>query len=643
MQINLPRILLATLTGIIFLLHSSCTKDVLDDTLVPTEVLQPTRLQAETSQTVTLTPINDSYLKGSTNYNAAIVRLKEYERNAYLMFDLSQIDGEITSATLQFKVNRYSGSGTINVYWGKGTAWTENNLSLQNRPIPYGHLGSINKSYPLGSTQKISLKASSLGPEKTTLILLHRDGSELAFDSGESSNPPKLTVTYSSSGSTAKTQTVPKGYYVTTNGKSTNSGLSESSAWSLEHAINTATAGDVVYVKAGNYGNLQLVPNSAGTPDKPIKFIGYTSIPGDLNSSNGSTFRYGDRIDSSRMPLLKGYPTSGRIALRIQKDYLEIQNFQIQAYSMALVVNGNHVSLKNIITYETGPQSVNSGSGKGIIVYGNNANVEDCFDYNSTSQGITLFGSSNSKVSHCKVYSNNRINPNGYYILLAEGTTNSIVENCIVYRDKDADVHRGHGLVLKDLASNNTVRNSFAYNTGIEVNFSGVSYNTFDNVKIYGSYSSDHGEFSSDIRVINGAHDNTFKNIYLEDCRYAINFHDFDDGFVGPGSDRDVTKGGDNNKFINVQVNKAKNIIGATSVEVGKYAYSNNNQFTNCSFNNISQAPFFSYQTMRNTSFTGCSFANIPDRIIKKEYLGGTIPLTFTDCTFSNIGFAIPR
>ena len=267
----------------------------------------------------------------------------------------------------------------------------------------------------------------------------------------------------------------------------------------------------------------------------------------------------------------------------------------------------------------------------------------DCFDYNSTSQGITLSNSHNSIVNYCQVYSDNKINPGGYYILLTEGTENSIVDHSVVYRDKDADIHRGHGFVLKDRAIKNTIKNSISYNTGIEVNFSGVYSNTFENVTINGSYSSDDTEFSSNIRVINGAHDNTFIGIHINDCRYAINFHDFDDGFVGPEGNLDALEGGSNNKFKNVVVSRAKNIIGATSPEVGPLAFSNNNEFTGCTFKDITMAPFFSYQTMKNTKFVNCSFSNIPSKVITKEYKGGSLPIRFENCTFTHVGFPIPN
>ncbi len=642
MKFNCQNTLRTSLSCIVLFLFFSCSNDLLDET----EELNAIQYQAKTSKTVTLTPIHDAFLQGSSSYNSSIIRLEETIRKGYLMFDLSKIEGQITSASLEFTISSDPGYGTIEVYLGNGDVWTETNLNTTNRPNAGAFLGSINKSYPLGSTEKISLKTDSLSAAKTSLILLHKNGNDLAFASKQTATPPKLTLTYNSSTSAPQASSpasVTNGYYVTVSGKSTNNGLSEGSAWNLEHAIKTASAGDVVYVKAGNYGNLKLIPNSAGTSDRPIKFIGYSNTPGDIVSNNGSTFKYGDRVDANKMPLLKGNAYQNRIAIRIQKDYVEIHNFQIQGYNSGLVLNGNYSLLKNIITYATGPQNVNSGSGKGIMVYGNNARLEDCFDYNSTSQGITLSGSKSSNISHCKVYSDNKINPNGYYILLNGGTSNSVVEDCIVYRDKDADEHRGHGLVLKDLATNNTIKNSSTYNTGIMVNFSGVKYNTFENINVQGSYSSDANEYSSNISINNGANNNTFENIYIKDSGRAIKFYEFDDGYVGEGGNRDLSQGGSNNKFINIQVNKAKNIIAAMSPRVGKSAFSNNNEFINCSFKNIYGTPFFSYQSMSNTKLVNCSFENIPNRQLVVSYRGGSMPLNFNGCSFLNVGFPIPK
>ena len=121
-------------------------------------------------------------------------------------------------------------------------------------------------------------------------------------------------------------------YYVTTTGKSSNNGSSEALAWSIQYAFSTAKAGDIVYIKAGNYGALNLTTSNSGTTSNLIKFIGYTSTPGDLVSNNGSTFNYGDKLDSSKMPLLSG--ELGKTAITIQNNYVQLENFQITKHQI---------------------------------------------------------------------------------------------------------------------------------------------------------------------------------------------------------------------------------------------------------------------------------------------------------------------
>ena len=432
-------------------------------------------------------------------------------------------------------------------------------------------------------------------------------------------------------------------YYVTTSGKSSNTGANENSAWSLDHAFKTAKAGDVVYIKAGDYGSLSLSTSNSGTIGNPIKFIGYTTTPGDLVSQEGSTFSYGDNLDSNKMPLLKGKTFLSGIGLDLRHDYVAIENLQVSDYLFGIISKGKHISLKNLIVANNGEQNNNLiQGGRGIHIYGDFTTLENSFSLNSNGEGINIKGAKNCIISHTKVYSDNIANPGGYYIAITHGGSNNVIENCVVYRDPNADLHQGHGFVLKDMATNNTIRNSTAYNTGIEVNFSGVHSNTFENIQIYGAFSKDRNQFSSCIRVINGAHDNVFKDIYIEDSRYAINFHDFNDGYTGPGGDRDEEAGGHNNKFINIEVNQAQNIIGATSPEVGTNATSNNNSFTNCTFNNISGSPIFSYMTMTNTTFSNCAFQNIPNKQLIISYNGGVFTSSFKSSTFINVNFPIP-
>ena len=432
-------------------------------------------------------------------------------------------------------------------------------------------------------------------------------------------------------------------YYVTTTGKSSNSGTTEEDAWSIQHAFSTAQAGDIIYIKAGNYGALTLSASNSGTADKPIKFIGYTTNPKDLVSNEGSSFKYGDKIDSSKMPLIKGKSFLTGTGLDLRQSHIVIENLQISDYLIGVNTRGKHTVLKNVIVANNGEQRNNSvQGGRGFHIYGDYTTIKNSFSLNSNGEGINIKGANHCIISHTQVYSVNKANPGGYYIAITHGGSNNIIDNCTVYRDKDANLHQGHGYVLKDMATNNIIRNSKAYNTGIEVNFSGVHSNTFENINIYGNFSTNKLQFSSCIRIINGAHDNVFKDIYIEDTRYAFNFHDFNDGYVGPDGDRDELAGGHNNKFINIEVNKGQNIIGATSPVVGTKATSKNNTFVDCTFRNITGSPIFSYMNMTNTTFTDCIFENIPNTSLIVSYKGGIFTANFESPTFKNVNFPDP-
>ncbi|MEQ8422599.1 MAG: Ig-like domain-containing protein [Arenibacter algicola] len=434
-------------------------------------------------------------------------------------------------------------------------------------------------------------------------------------------------------------------YYVTTTGKSSNNGSSEALAWSIQYAFSTAKAGDVVYIKAGNYGALNITSSNSGTSSNPIKFIGYTSTPGDLVSNNGSTFNYGESLNPNKMPYIKGTSTLSGIGIDIQGSYVEINNFQITDYMFGLISKGKYVILDNIITNNNGEQNNNTTqTGRGFHIYGDNTIVENCFSLNSNAEAINIKGAHNCIIRNTKVYSDNRLNPGGYYIGITGGASGNLVENCLVYRDKDADLHQGHGYVLKDKATNNIIKNSKAYNTGIEVNFSGVYNNSFEDMQLYGSYSEDRGEFSSGIRVINGAHDNYFKNIYIEDSRYVFNFHDFDDGFVNSDGDRDEAQGGNNNVFENIVSNKSNTVIALTTQDtpLGQ-STSSGNKFKNCTFSNVSSVVVASYHKVTGFEFSNCTFENIKSSYMIETNGGiGNWNATYTSCKFISVGFPIP-
>ncbi|MBQ4819025.1 carbohydrate-binding protein [Aquimarina sp. MMG016] len=149
-------------------------------------------------QTVTLSPIQDAYLQGATRFNNTIVRVEQNKRTAYLMFDLSSINGTITKAQLKFKVASDPGNGNLNVNKGTSNNWTENNLSNANKPSTGALLGSLNTTYELGSNKIVNLNTASISGNKLSLVMNMTSGNDFAFASKENgaNTPPQLVITY---------------------------------------------------------------------------------------------------------------------------------------------------------------------------------------------------------------------------------------------------------------------------------------------------------------------------------------------------------------------------------------------------------------------------------------------------------------
>ncbi len=98
----------------------------------------------ETS-TVTIAPEADSYVRGgssaSNNYGTATsLQVKDssnnsYKRRAYLRFDLGNMSGSITSATLRVKVSYVESSSTTHLCnFVSSDSWTETGINWNNKP-----------------------------------------------------------------------------------------------------------------------------------------------------------------------------------------------------------------------------------------------------------------------------------------------------------------------------------------------------------------------------------------------------------------------------------------------------------------------------------------------------------------------------
>ena len=149
--------------------------------------------------TMTLSPIHDAYLDNSRRFNNTMVRLEKGRRTGYLMFDMTGINGEITSALLEFEVFGDSGSGELLVHKATHNDWTETNISAQNRPgIKTQDIGSLTRTYTIGTKIHVPIDLSKVSGNKLGLILEMSGGNDFAFGSKENTRTgsPKLIVKY---------------------------------------------------------------------------------------------------------------------------------------------------------------------------------------------------------------------------------------------------------------------------------------------------------------------------------------------------------------------------------------------------------------------------------------------------------------
>ncbi len=147
-----------------------------------------------TESTIILAPIQDAYLQGTTLFNTNVLRVENGNRVSYMMFDLSNINGTITSVDLEFTVDTDGGDGDINVELGDNNNWTETNLSTANKPNTNGLLGQFVGTYAVQTTYSTSLSNINTGG-LLTLIITHLNGNDVSFKSKENGGAsPRLIV-----------------------------------------------------------------------------------------------------------------------------------------------------------------------------------------------------------------------------------------------------------------------------------------------------------------------------------------------------------------------------------------------------------------------------------------------------------------
>lgn len=181
--------------------------------------------------TYTLTPVHDAYVRdgtnaaithGTTDSTWLITKLSptgqlNNAREAYLRFNLSQVSGTVSSATLRV-YGKIDGSTTpsvpVAVFPCANTSWTENALTWNNKPAS-GSTGLdtttvTNTAYAYFTWDVTAYVVAELAASRNNISLVMKSltshDPRIFFNSSEAgSNPPQLVVT--TSGTTGQSHT----------------------------------------------------------------------------------------------------------------------------------------------------------------------------------------------------------------------------------------------------------------------------------------------------------------------------------------------------------------------------------------------------------------------------------------------------
>jgi len=405
-------------------------------------------------------------------------------------------------------------------------------------------------------------------------------------------------------------------YYVSTSGNNSNNGLSQNKPWrTITYAATKARAGDIVYIKAGDYGKENIVIRNDGKKSNPIKFIGYKSNINDNPKINRSV---GMRFLSSEMPLLKSGKGIGLYTK--SKEYLIIRNIQIDGYSDYGIQLGNssYTVLDNVYVQggEFAIRTVNAN--------GTNNRVINSYVANTRRIGIRL-DNKNNLIDNVWVVSS-KVASLDYYITVYGGNSggNNTVRNCYINRYIN-DSHTGHGVSFKGGDPSYLLQHSLIENCeiigvrgSIEFRHSIVQYNVARNITIIGK-----GSESGGLKFQDGANHNIAENCSVSNTSFGIKFFDT---YEDPSN-----ISGEYNKIYNCVFNNVDLGITGDDASGGYYNEISNNVFNNINTFTRIRYPFGKTNKLINNIIVG----------VKNKSSGSSkIDMTFNN--FWNNGFSKP-
>ena len=425
-------------------------------------------------------------------------------------------------------------------------------------------------------------------------------------------------------------------YFVSAQGSDSKNGLSESNSFrSITKAASVAKAGDVVYIKAGNYGNEQVVIQNSGTIERPIKFIGYKNSPNDIKSLYYN-YAKGRSMDISEMPYLRSGSGGARNRGILIKDKsnIVIKNIQIEGYGRSILADGeiSNILLENILT--NGAIS-NYGDGVGIGVYSrpgkNNIRIKNSTSINHGMINFFLIGN-HCLIENTRSFADATSDAMDYHVSI-RGSDNIVINNMGLRSENTS--HGSHGIGIKsagirseyNLIENYTITNS---TQAVEARHRGVRYNVYRNV-----VSNTNGAAKSGgIYARDGASYNIFENCVVTGASGSAVI------FTNTVEDDPNTYSAHHNTFVNCIFYNNSGGIHFGHSPAAKSIPAHNNNFINCTFNNIGSYFINSYSENYDNKMINSSITNAKGNYSKGDY---QVNIQFENSNLYNVRGSFPK
>jgi len=409
-------------------------------------------------------------------------------------------------------------------------------------------------------------------------------------------------------------------YFVATTGNDANTGTSQDAAWAtIVYAATRAIAGDLVHIKAGDYGNQSAVVLNSGTSNAPIRFEGYKVSPGDIVSPGYFDLHQtggppSPMLDANKMPLFQGvFDCSSR-------SYVEARHFQIGSGTGVYMSGADHVTIDNYLS---------DGCTRAVeIVHSTVVNVLNSQVKNASIYPYQLRGTSFARVENC---TSRFVTTDADYHFKIEGYSGvNVQRNVIRHCYAEGDGTGVHGIGIKEeTCYNNIIEDCVARNfsNNFYVRHHNIYSNIFQSCTAYGGVNGFVGR--------DGAHGNRFLGCATVGTARAFTCYDSSEDKTEGSQRGKNTFSCEGNIFSNCSFRNTTQ-YGILFDNVSHDSPAANNVFEHCVFD--SGSTLILHQTSNNYG-NRISNSTISGYAFCETYDGGSGQFAFANNIWSNNAF----